>query len=162
MYPLIKDGSLDAHLVELRGALLKRQQALFAALTYALPASHAPHSWTHVETLTMSSLASPLLPFCSGGGLNPFAGSLMYPLIKDGSLDAHLVELRATLRKRQQALSAALTKALPPDSTIEAEHGGYFVWVRVPGVDFTRLASVARAEFEVGYTPGMYLFLKTA
>ena len=32
------------------------------------------------------------------------------------------------------------------------------MWVRVAGFDFTKLASVARADFEVGYTPGMNFF----
>lgn len=37
----------------------------------------------------------------SGGGLNPFTGSIIYPLLKDGTMGKHVASVRATLADRK-------------------------------------------------------------
>lgn len=37
----------------------------------------------------------------SGGGLNPFTGSIIYPLLKNGTMASHVASVRATLADRK-------------------------------------------------------------
>ncbi len=70
----------------------------------------------------------------SGGGMNPFTAALVREAIADGALSAHLARVRALLRERHQALASALQTHLPHAHFTPAV-GGYFLWLRVPGLD---------------------------
>ncbi len=70
----------------------------------------------------------------SGGGMNPFTAALVGEAIASGALRAHLARLREALRERHDALVAALRADLP-DAQFEPVAGGYFLWLRLPGVD---------------------------
>jgi 2-aminoadipate transaminase len=59
-------------------------------------------------------------------------------------LSAHVALVRERLRERHAALVAALRAELPQASFAPAR-GGYFLWLRVPGLDATSPA--ARAAF---------------
>ena len=86
----------------------------------------------------------------SGGGLNPLASHLVWPLLDDGRLLAHVAELRAVFGERSRALTAALRERLP-EARFHAPAGGYFCWVDL-GDDGS---SLARAEAEqVRWLPG--------
>ena len=70
----------------------------------------------------------------SGGGMNPFPAAVVRAAIDGGALAAHVAHVRARLRERHAALSAALARELPQAAFAPAT-GGYFLWLRVPGLD---------------------------
>ena len=70
----------------------------------------------------------------SGGGMNPFPAAVVRAAIGSGALAEHVANVRALLRERHAALAAALAADLPRASFTPAT-GGYFLWVRVPGLD---------------------------
>ena len=70
----------------------------------------------------------------SGGGMNPFTAAVVREAIADGSLSAHLRRVRELLRERHAALAGALQAELP-QARFAAATGGYFLWLRVPGLD---------------------------
>jgi 2-aminoadipate transaminase len=72
-------------------------------------------------------------------------------------LDTHLPKARALYRKRGEIMAAALAGHLTGLATWTVPHGGFFSWVRVPGVDTTKLADVAR-ESDVAFVPGAGFF----
>ena len=70
----------------------------------------------------------------SGGGMNPFPAAVVRAAIDGGGLAEHVARVRALLRERHEALAAALAAELPRAAFSPAT-GGYFVWLRVPGLD---------------------------
>lgn len=90
----------------------------------------------------------------SGGGMNPFPAALVRAAIDGGALAAHLGHVRTLLRERHAALAAALTRDLPEASFVPAT-GGYFLWVRVPGLDVDAAETrAALARHAVRVAPG--------
>jgi 2-aminoadipate transaminase len=81
----------------------------------------------------------------SGGGMNPFTAALVREAIASGELSAHVAVVRERLRERHAALASALRAELPQASFAPAG-GGYFLWLRVPGLDAASTA--ARAAFD--------------
>lgn len=79
----------------------------------------------------------------SGGGLNPFTSGVMRSLITLGLLESGLASLKRVYADRAGALCDALRDAIP-DAEFTAPQGGYFVWVRIPGVSAAALLEVAR------------------
>ncbi len=91
----------------------------------------------------------------SGGGLNPLVGSLVEHVLSSGSADAHLAKLRTVYTRRATVLGAAIRQQLP-DAEFLSPNGGYFIWLRVPGVGSTSGDLLRHArEGGVGYTPGV-------
>jgi DNA-binding transcriptional MocR family regulator len=90
--------------------------------------------------------------FRSGGALNPVISYVVEGLMRDGSLDAHLDTTRTELKRRADALVGALERRLPQAEWVVPE-GGYFAWVRLPGVDVEALGRVA-GELGVGFVTG--------
>ena len=80
----------------------------------------------------------------SGGGMNPLAAALVRDAIETGALAAHLTWLRERLRERHAALADALRADLP-HARFAPARGGYFVWLRVSGLDAE--APAAHAAF---------------
>ena len=68
-------------------------------------------------------------PIQSGGGLNPFTGSVVQSAIELGLQDEYLQSLRSTFSKRLGAMDAGLS-SLPVRYTKPT--GGYFVWLELP------------------------------
>jgi DNA-binding transcriptional MocR family regulator len=88
----------------------------------------------------------------SGGGLAPFTSAVARGLLERGSLEAHLRRLRAVYGSRARALAAGLSDL--PGASAEAPAGGFFFWVRLPGIaDTEELLPAARAA-GVGFAPG--------
>jgi 2-aminoadipate transaminase len=72
-------------------------------------------------------------------------------------LDTHLPAARALYRERATTLMTALTTHLDGLASWTVPQGGFFSWVRVPGVDTTELAATARAV-DVAFVPGAGFF----
>jgi len=90
----------------------------------------------------------------SGGGLNPFAGSIVQSAIDMGLLDQHLQKLKEVYAENMAALCEALKKELP-NCSFQPPKGGYFVWLRLPeGVDGEELFKKSE-EFGVSFSPGI-------
>ncbi len=90
----------------------------------------------------------------SGGGMNPFPAAVVRSAIESGALAEHVARVRALLRQRHEALAAALTAEIPRASFTPAA-GGYFLWVRVPGLDLDADETrTALARHAVRVAPG--------
>ena len=70
----------------------------------------------------------------SGGGLNPFVAAVVREAIVGGALHAHLQHVRAVLAERHAVLREALHRDLPR-ARFTPVAGGYFLWLRLPGLD---------------------------
>ncbi|PTY35956.1 hypothetical protein BGP77_01110 [Saccharospirillum sp. MSK14-1] len=101
-----------------------------------------------LDKLTQSAV------FNSGGGLNPFTSALVQPLLEDGRLNTHLMQLRQQLKDRCQALVAALHEHLGDAISFTAPQGGYFIWVTLNSpIDSETLLPDAIAA-GAGFLPG--------
>lgn len=60
-----------------------------------------------------------------------------------GAYEPGLQRVRAKLRERRDAMVAALDRTLGSRVTYVTPEGGYFLWIRLPGVDADRLAADA-------------------
>jgi 2-aminoadipate transaminase len=90
----------------------------------------------------------------SGGGMNPFPAAVVRAAIDGGALAAHLERVRSLLAERHAVLSAALASELPQASFAPAA-GGYFLWLRLPGLDVDAAGTrAALARHAVRVAPG--------
>ncbi len=94
---------------------------------------------------------------CSGA----LGQRLVEQFLRGGHLPAQLERERALYRGRGEAMAAALERHLPQPATWTVPHGGFFSWVRVPGVDTVDLAVAARAV-DVAFVPGSPFFARSA
>jgi len=107
--------------------------------------------WIQANSTVIKRLAgSGLLD--SGGGMNPFTSALVRGLIETGGLDDNIEHLRTEYSLRRNALDAALRQHLPA-AEYALPQGGFFFWVRLPGVDARKLRRRAR-EFQVDLRQG--------
>ncbi len=88
----------------------------------------------------------------SGGGMNPFTSAVVRYLIEAGNLGDNLRILKTTYHERLQAMSGALEEHLP-EAEYRVPEGGFFFWVRLPGMDAAVLRPQAR-DHEVDFRPG--------
>jgi DNA-binding transcriptional MocR family regulator len=100
-----------------------------------------------IEPLTTSGLLD------SGGGLNPFTSAIVRELIEAGDLEKNIGKLIATYHSRLEVMNRALRREIPQAQFVSPE-GGFFFWVRLPGVDMGQLREKAR-EFDVGLRQGV-------
>ena len=77
--------------------------------------------------------------------------------LRGGHLDEHLPLARALYRRRAAALTGALERHFDGLATWTVPRGGFFSWLRVPGMDTMALAAVAR-ESKVAFVPGAGFF----
>jgi DNA-binding transcriptional MocR family regulator len=90
----------------------------------------------------------------SGGGLAPFTSAVVRSLLERGGQEAHLRLLRGVYGSRARALAACLEKSLGGTADTAPPAGGFFFWVRLPGVaDTEALLPLARAA-GVTFAPG--------
>ncbi|MEJ9229841.1 PLP-dependent aminotransferase family protein [Peribacillus butanolivorans] len=89
---------------------------------------------------------------------HPFAQSTMAVYLENIDLEKRLVLLKDVYRTKCTALIRSMEQFLPESVSWYVPDGGYFVWVRIPGVDTSHLLSQALAE-GVSYVPGKYFFL---
>lgn len=89
----------------------------------------------------------------SGGGLNPFASSVMKSLIDLGLADRVLDDLRSVHAHHASVLCEALRVHVPRATFVEPR-GGYFVWLELPH-DLTATALLKTAtKLGVTFHPG--------
>jgi 2-aminoadipate transaminase len=90
----------------------------------------------------------------SGGGLAPFTSAVVCSLLERGGQEAHLRLLRGIYGARARVLAACLGKSLGGTADTAPPAGGFFFWVRLPGVaDTEALLPLARAA-GVTFAPG--------
>ncbi|SIR20811.1 2-aminoadipate transaminase [Peribacillus simplex] len=89
---------------------------------------------------------------------HPFAQSTMAVYLENTDFEKRLDLLKDVYRSKCTALIRAMEQFLPESVSWYVPDGGYFVWMRVPGVDTSHLLSQALAE-GVSYVPGKYFFL---
>ncbi len=89
----------------------------------------------------------------SGGGMNPFTSAIVRSLIENGGLDRNLASLVDVLGHRVRKMNELLQKHIP-QAQFTAPHGGYFFWLKFPGVDTAELRKKAK-ENKVDIRPGI-------
>jgi 2-aminoadipate transaminase len=89
----------------------------------------------------------------SGGGLNPFASAVVREPLEKGAVEKNIEKLKTVYRSRAQRMELALKKYIPA-AQFETPEGGFFFWVRLPGMDTFMLQKKAEA-FRVGFRPGI-------
>jgi 2-aminoadipate transaminase len=89
----------------------------------------------------------------SGGGLNPFTSAIVRELIEAGELGKNIADLIAVYGSRLSEMESALKRELP-QAEFKTPQGGFFFWVRLPGIDTGQLREKAR-EFNVGFRQGI-------
>jgi 2-aminoadipate transaminase len=84
--------------------------------------------------------------------MNPFMSALVRGLIESGGLAENITHIRMEYAHRLNVLNGALRQYLP-QAEYTLPQGGFFFWVRLPGVDAVELRTKARA-LEVDIRPG--------
>jgi len=98
--------------------------------------------WIHAHRTVIDRLAgSGLLD--SGGGMNPFTSALVRGLIESGGLEENINRLRTEYACRLDAMEGALRQHLP-SAEYSLPGGGFFFWVRLPGVETAELRRKAQ------------------
>lgn len=90
---------------------------------------------------------------------HPFGQAVMASFLENVDFDAHLESLTDAYRRKCEVMTQALQEFLPPAVTWYMPQGGYFVWVKVPGVDTADILQQA-LDAGVSYVPGHYFFQK--
>lgn len=88
----------------------------------------------------------------SGGGLNPFTSGIVFYLIQAGDLTKNIAKLKVVYQKRLTAMNKALTQYLP-EADYLVPHGGYYFWVRLPGLNMSQLR-VRAQKSGIDFRPG--------
>jgi len=88
----------------------------------------------------------------SGGGMNPFTSAVVANLVESGGLEENITNLRDEYTNRLNVMGAALKQHLPAAEWLQPE-GGFFYWVRLPGIDAAELRARAQG-FNVGLRQG--------
>ncbi|MBM7619716.1 2-aminoadipate transaminase [Bacillus tianshenii] len=89
---------------------------------------------------------------------HPFAHSTMATYLENIDFKVRLEMLKNTYREKCAVMLSALQENMPESVTWYVPKGGYFAWVRLPGVDTSELLEKAMAE-GVAYIPGKHFFL---
>jgi 2-aminoadipate transaminase len=77
--------------------------------------------------------------------------------LRGGHLPAQIERERALYRSRGEAIDAALRRHLPADASWTVPRGGFFTWLRLPGIDTVDLSAAATAV-DVAFVPGAPFF----
>ncbi len=89
---------------------------------------------------------------------HPFAQATMATLLENTDFTSRLQTLSKNYKEKCQVMLDALEKYLPEDAEWFVPGGGYFVWVKLPGIDTEKLLTDAMKE-GVSFLPGKYFFL---
>jgi len=89
----------------------------------------------------------------SGGGMNPFTSAIVRLIIESGGLRQNIDHLVQVYFTRVKVMDESLRRHLPQAEYV-SPHGGYFFWLRLPGIDTQDLRQHASAH-QVDYRPGI-------
>jgi 2-aminoadipate transaminase len=89
---------------------------------------------------------------------HPFAHATMAVYLENVDLEKRIGILNDVYRSKCAVLIHALEQFFPESVTWDVPGGGYFVWVKIPGMDTSQLLEQALAA-GVSYVPGKYFFL---
>jgi len=88
----------------------------------------------------------------SGGGMNPFTSAVVRHVIESGGLAKNIERLKAEYASRVSEMDKDLRQFLPMAEYV-SPLGGYFFWLRLPGVDtldFLRTSHSFNVSFHTG------------
>ena len=88
----------------------------------------------------------------SGGGMNPFTSAVVCGLVESGDLKKNIARLVEVYTARVKAMGESLRRYLP-EAEFATPQGGYFFWVRMPGLDLGALRPAAQA-LQTDFRPG--------
>ncbi len=87
-----------------------------------------------------------------------FAQATMAAYLENINFENRLRNLTKVYRRKCETLSSSLEKYFPDSVSWFVPKGGYFVWVKIPGIDTSKLLEQALAA-GVSFIPGKYFFL---
>ncbi|MDX8045264.1 PLP-dependent aminotransferase family protein [Gracilibacillus sp. S3-1-1] len=90
---------------------------------------------------------------------HPFAQAIMATYLENHPFGSRLDIIRASYKKRANTILSALETYLSSSVSWYIPDGGYFVWVKIDGVDTGELLQQALKE-GVSFLPGKYFFLQ--
>jgi DNA-binding transcriptional MocR family regulator len=108
--------------------------------------------WIQSDAETIRRLAGCGL-LDSGGGLGPVTGAVVHEALESGGVEENVGKLKAVYASRAQRMESALRRRLPA-AQFRTPEGGFFFWVRLPGVDTAALRETARLH-QVDIRPGV-------
>jgi len=85
------------------------------------------------------------------------AQALVYEYCRQGNMDSFLPKIIAHYGKKRDAMAQAFAKHLPADVRFVKPQGGFFFWLKLPGVDTTKLFFKA-IEHKVAFVTGPSFF----
>ncbi len=88
---------------------------------------------------------------------HPFAQATIATFLEGENLDKRLTSLRDVYEEKCKVMILSLKKYFPESASWYIPEGGYFIWVKVQGVDTEKLLKQALSE-GVAYVPGKYFF----
>lgn len=94
---------------------------------------------------------------CCDVSTSVIAQALVAQYCREGHLDPNIVKFVDSFRKKRDAMVSAF-KRMIPKAEFTAPEGGYFLWVRIPGVDTVKLFDIA-IEQGVAYVPGSAFYV---
>ena len=107
--------------------------------------------WIHTDAaMIRKMIACGVLD--SGGGMNPFTSAIVRSVIESGGLEQNIGKLVEVYQRRVRSMAGGLRLHLPT-AEFSAPHGGYFFWLRLPGIDTQELRKQAQAH-RVGLRQG--------
>ncbi|WP_210364282.1 PLP-dependent aminotransferase family protein [Bacillus sp. REN3] len=92
---------------------------------------------------------------------HPFAQASMAAFLEGTDFGKRLELLTDTYRQKAKEMIVSMKKNLPEEVSWYMPEGGYFVWLKVPGVDTAEMLEKA-LDLGVSYVPGKYFFLDQA
>lgn len=108
-----------------------------------------------VEVVEQLAVAKQNSDQCAGA----FGQRMVEEYLRRGHFGPQVKVERDFYRQRGAAMHAALSDQMPDSVTWTEPHGGFFCWLRVPGVDTVRLAAAAR-DAGVAFVPGVAFFTR--
>jgi DNA-binding transcriptional MocR family regulator len=92
----------------------------------------------------------------SGSFTSPLVESLIALLVESGEAQAHMTMLQGQLAKRAALLADAINGEQPAGAhpIVQTATAGYFLWVRLQGLDAVKLRAKCELDYDVSFLPG--------
>lgn len=89
----------------------------------------------------------------SGGGMNPFTSAIVRRVLENDEVEQNISKLIDVYSARVAVMDAALKNTIP-QAQYTCPHGGFFFWMRLPGIDTLDLQHKSEM-FKVNFRPGV-------